>query len=387
MLRLFPAVLAAMLSAAAPALAADAAPAPAAAPLLPAIGVVEVIETTLRDRIVASGTVRPAETVLVQPQVEGQATEELFVDVGDTVEKGQVLARLSDSALTLQRSQLVASLSAAEASVAQARAQIAEAEAARAEALRARDRARTLREQGNIAQAALDDVESQALIAETRVNAAQQGLASAEAQVGLIHAQIADVDLSISRTEVRAPVAGIVAERNARIGAIASAGGGSAMFTLIRDGALELHADVVESDLLRLAADLPAAIRVAGIAAPLTGHVRLVEPTVDAATRLGRVRIALDDPAAVREGMFGEAEITVAEREGSAVPVTAVSADGSVLRVDDGVVHRVPVTSGIRDGALVEIREGLGAGDLLVARAGAFVREGDRINPVPVAVE
>jgi HlyD family secretion protein len=387
MLRLFPAVLAAMLSTAAPALAADAAPAPAAAPLLPAIGVVEVIETTLRDRIVASGTVRPAETVLVQPQVEGQATEELFADVGDRVEKGQVLARLSDSALTLQRSQLVASLSAAEASVAQARAQIAEAEAARAEAMRARDRARTLREQGNIAQAALDDVESQALIAETRVNAAQQGLASAEAQVGLIHAQIADVDLSISRTEVRAPVAGTVAERNARIGAIASAGGGSAMFTLIRDGALELHADVVESDLLRLAADQKAAIRVAGIAAPLTGHVRLVEPTVDAATRLGRVRIALDDPAAVREGMFGEAEITVAEREGSAVPVTAVSADGSVLRVDDGVVHRVPVTAGIRDGALVEIREGLGAGDLLVARAGAFVREGDRINPVPVAVE
>jgi HlyD family secretion protein len=96
------------------------------------------------------------------------------------------------------------------------------------------------------------------------------------------------------------------------------------MFTLIRDGALELHADVVESDLLRLAPDQPAAIRVAGVAAPLTGHVRLVEPTVDAATRLGRVRIALDDPAAVREGMFGEAEITVAERAGSAVPVTAV---------------------------------------------------------------
>jgi HlyD family secretion protein len=387
MLRLFPAVLAAMLSAAAPAFAADAAPAPVAAPILPSIGVVEVVETLLRDRIVASGTVRPAETVLVQPQVEGQATEELFADVGDRVEKGQVLARLSDSALTLQRSQLVASLSAAEASVAQARAQIAEAEAARAEAIRARDRARTLREQGNIAQAALDDVESQSLIAETRVNAAQQGLASAEAQVGLIHAQIANVDLSISRTEVRAPVAGIVAERNARIGAIASAGGESAMFTLIRDGALELHADVVESDLLRLAADQTAAIRVAGIAAPLTGHVRLVEPTVDAATRLGRVRIALDDPAAVREGMFGEAEITVAERAGSAVPVTAVSADGSVLRVDDGVVHRVPVTAVIRDGALVEIREGLGAGDLLVARAGAFVREGDRINPVPAAVE
>jgi HlyD family secretion protein len=387
MLRLF-AVTVLSLSLAAPAAvrAADAAPEPPAAPILPSISVVEVAEATLRDRVIATGTVRPAETVLVQPQVEGQATEELFADVGDRVEQGQVLARLSDSALTLQRSQLVASLSAAEAAVAQARAQVAEAEAARAEAMRARDRARTLREQGNIAQAALDDVESQALIAETRVNAAQQGLASAEAQVGLIHAQIADVDLSISRTEIRAPVAGVVSERNARIGAIASAGG-TAMFTLIRDGALELHADVVEADLLRLAPGQPASLRIAGLAAPLTGEVRLVEPSVDAATRLGRVRIALDDPAAVRDGMFGEAEIIIAERAAPAVPVTAIDAEGNVLRVDEGVVHRVPVTSGIRDGGLVEIREGLGTGDLLVARAGAFVREGDRINPVPAAVE
>jgi HlyD family secretion protein len=387
MLRLF-AVTVLSLSLAAPAAvrAADAAPEPPAAPILPSISVVEVAVATLRDRVIATGTVRPAETVLVQPQVEGQATEELFADVGDRVEKGQVLARLSDSALTLQRSQLVASLSAAEAAVAQARAQVAEAEAARAEAMRARDRARTLREQGNIAQAALDDVESQALIAETRVNAAQQGLASAEAQVGLIHAQIADVDLSISRTEIRAPVAGVVSERNARIGAIASAGG-TAMFTLIRDGALELHADVVEADLLRLAPGQPASLRIAGLEAPLAGEVRLVEPSVDAATRLGRVRIALDDPAAVRDGMFGEAEIIIAERAAPAVPVTAIDAEGNVLRVDEGVVHRVPVTSGIRDGGLVEIREGLGTGDLLVARAGAFVREGDRINPVPAAVE
>lgn len=388
MLRVLASLIAIASFAAAPVFAADPPPKePAAAQLLPAIGVVAVKEATLRDRVVATGTVRPEETVLVQPQVEGQATEELFVDVGDTVEKGQVMARLSDSALTLQRSQLVASLSAAEASVAQAKAQIAEAEASRAEAVRGRDRARTLKAQGNIAQAALDDVESQALIADTRVNAAQQGLAAAEAQVGLIHAQIADVDLSISRTEIRSPVAGVVAERNARIGAIASATGGTAMFTLIRDGALELYADVVEADLLRLQPGQPAQVRIAGVATPITGSVRLVEPSVDAATRLGRVRVALDDPALVRDGMFGEAEIIVAERAGNAVPVTAIAADGSVLRVKDGVVERVPVTAGIRDGALVEVREGLGEGDLLVARAGAFVREGDRINPVVAAVE
>lgn len=384
--RLYP-TLAILAVAGTPLLAADTPAEQPAAQMLPSISVVAVVEKTLRDRIITAGTIRPAESVLVQPQIEGQATEELFVEVGDRVEAGQVLARLSDSALTLTRSQLVASLSAAEATVAQATAQVAEAEASMAETFRARDRARTLRNQGAIAQAALDDAESQAVIAEARVNAANQGLASARAQIELIHAQIADVDLSISRTEVRAPVSGVVAERNARVGAIASASGGTAMFTLIRDGALELYGDVVESDLLRLAPGQPATLRVAGIATPLTGTVRLVEPSVDAATRLGRVRIAIDDSAAVRDGMFGEAEITVAEHDAQAVPVTAVSSDGSVLRVSDGVVERVPVTEGIRDGSLVEISSGLATGDLLVARAGSFVREGDRINPVPLATE
>lgn len=384
MLRPLALLFAAALVPAAPVLAADDAPAAAEAPALPAIGVVAVVDAVLRDRVVATGTIGPAEIVFVQPQIEGQAIEEVLADVGDRVEAGQVLARLSDSALTLRRSQLVASHAAAEAAVAQARAQIAEAEAAQAEAARALSRTETLRAQGTAAQAALDDARSQAQIAEARVAAARQGLASAEAQVGLIDAQIADVDLSISRTEVRAPVAGIVTARSARVGAIASAAGGSPMFTLIRDGALEMNADVSEEDLLRLAPGQPATVRVTGLGRPITGRVRLVEPSVDPATRLGRIRIALDEPEAVRDGMFGEAEIVVAERTGPAAPVTAVASDGSVLIVEDGVVRRVTVTPGIRDGALVEIRSGLVAGATLVARAGAFVHEGDRINPVPV---
>ena len=86
--------------------------------------------------------------------------------------------------------------------------------------------------------------------------------------------------------------------------------------------------------------------------------------------------------------MFVEAEITLAEREGPAVPLTALatSAEGiSVLRVNDGLVERVPVKIGIREGAYVEILEGLSVGDQVVMKAGAFVRAGDRINPVLAA--
>jgi HlyD family secretion protein len=77
--------------------------------------------------------------------------------------------------------------------------------------------------------------------------------------------------------------------------------------------------------------------------------------------------------------------VTVEEAEVLAVPVTAVGSGpegATVMRVRDGVVERVPVTLGIRDGGLIAVTEGLGEGDLVVTKAGAFVRDGDRINPV-----
>jgi len=51
----------------------------------------------------------------------------------------------------------------------------------------------------------------------------------------------------------------------------------------------------------------------------------------------------------------------------------------------DGVVERVVITAGIRDSGYIEVLSGLEPGDQVVAKAASFVREGDRINPVPLA--
>jgi HlyD family secretion protein len=182
---------------------------------------------------------------------------------------------------------------------------------------------------------------------------------------------------------VAAPVAGRVTARDATIGAIATMAS-APMFAITRDGALELRADVAGSDVLKLAPGQKARIRVVGLDAPLTGAIRLVEPTVDAASRLGRVRIAIDEPDRVRVGMFAEVEIEVRAADALAVPLSALGAGGtSVLRVRDGLVEAVPVVAGFRDGGRVQVLEGLAEGDTVVAKAGAFVRDGDHVNPVP----
>ncbi len=363
--------------------AAAEAPAPAAE-TLPAITVAEVTSRRLTDRVIASGLVGAVEEVQVAPLIEGQPLEALSADVGDTVTEGQVLAVLSRSSLELQRSEAVASLAAAEASIAQAEAQLVETEATAAEAQRVADRTKLLQEQGSAPQAQADTATANAVSAAARVQVARQSLESTRAQLALAEARLENVDLQLSRTEVKAPVAGKITARNAKLGAIATAAG-QPMFVITRDGALELRADVAESDILRLDEGQPARLRTAGMSTALEGKVHLVEPTIDPVTRLGRARIAVADPEQLRSGMFVEAEIIVAERDALAVPLTAVgsTAEGiTVMRVRDGVVERVVVTTGIRDGAYVEIVDGLAAGDLVVTKAGAFVRAGDRINPV-----
>ncbi len=356
---------------------------------LPAITVSAVQARPLRDIVLASGLIAPIETVQVAPLIEGQPIEALLADVGDHVTAGQVLARLSTSTLELQKAQLEASFASAKAQIAQGEAQLIAATANAEETRRVADRTATLRKQGSSTQAAVDQSQAAATSANAQVSVATQALEAARAQLALVQAQVQNVDLQLSRAEVKAPVAGEITARNAQIGAIASAAG-QPMFTMIRDGALELRADVAEADLTRLAAGQTATLTLVGQSEKLQGSVRLVEPSIDETTRLGRARIALPDTNAIRSGMFAEAAILVTERNSLAVPVTAIGiTDGTstVLRVVDGVAQLQPVTTGIRDAGWVEIIQGLAAGDSVVTKAGAFVRSGDHINPVPSAAD
>lgn len=354
----------------------------------PAITVAAVAKAVLNDRVRASGLIAAVERVQLQPQVEGQAIDSIHAEVGDHVKAGAVLARLSDSALKLQRAQLDASLASARAQIAQAQAQLVEAKSAYDEAKRQWERADQLKKKGNASQAAADQAFTAASTAEARVMVATQGLEAARAQVGLVEAQIADVELKLARTLITAPVAGKIVERNAEVGAIASAAG-DPMFVLIRDGQLELNADIAEQDLPRLATGMRASLRAAGSAETLTGTVRLIEPSIDTTTRLGRARITVDQSDRIRTGMFLEAEILISTREVVAVPITAlgIDAEGSyVMTVDaEGMVHRNGVVTGIRDGGQVEIIEGVADGALVVAKAASFVRDGDKVNPVTPA--
>lgn len=359
----------------------------AAAPEIshPSITVAPASLAVLHDSIRSSGLVGAVERIILQPKIEGQAVESIDAEVGDHVAAGAVLARLSETSLKLELAQLAASRASALSNIAQSEAQLIEAESNAQEAMRTQERTKALQKQGNASQTVADQAATAATGAAARVLVAAQGAEAAKAQLNLVDAQIDNVNLQLSRTQITAPVAGEVVERNAVAGAIASASG-APMFILVRDGLLELSADVAEQDLPRLSVGMNASLRVAGSNVPLTGSVRLVEPAIDAVTRLGRARITIDQADRVRTGMFLEAEITVSRREVISVPITALATDdlGPFVMVVDqtGKVHRTTVATGVRDGGLIEIQSGLSQGDLVIAKAASFVRDGDIVNPV-----
>ncbi|WP_029010093.1 efflux RND transporter periplasmic adaptor subunit [Azospirillum halopraeferens] len=352
----------------------------------PSIVVVEAVEGRIRDRVLATGSIEAVEEVYVSPLVDGLSIRAVTADRGDRVEGGSTLAVLNDDALRLEKSESEASLAKAEAAQAQAQAQLAEAGANADEATRVAERAARLSGNQTVSVAEADRLSALATAARARLRSAEQALGIATADIRVARARVDDVDLRLARTAVKAPVSGVISVRNAKVGAIAS--GGQPLYAIIRDGAVEMAAEVPETDLGKLAVGMPATVELAGGGTAVAGMIRRIAPTVDPQTRLGTVHIALADTAAARPGMYASATLIAEEKRAVILPrasITSVDGGAAVRKVDDGVVHLVPVSVGIEDGPFVEILSGLAAGDRAVAKAGVFVRDGDRIRAVEPA--
>ncbi|MFL5029246.1 MAG: efflux RND transporter periplasmic adaptor subunit [Xanthobacteraceae bacterium] len=182
---------------------------------------------------------------------------------------------------------------------------------------------------------------------------------------------------------VRAPAAGIVNHRGIRIGMTASARA-DPLFRIIANSEVELQGDVPGTRIAKLAPGQTARVELAGVG-EVTGRVRVVAPEVDLATQLGRTRISLGNDEKFKVGAYARAIVEVGRSCGATIPLSAVlyGPEGAIVQVvrDDRVETR-RVRVGLLSGGNAEIREGLNEGDMVIARAGAFLREGDRVRPI-----
>jgi RND family efflux transporter MFP subunit len=356
---------------------------PVAGDALPAVSVVRAAPADLREVVLVTGSLVAREEILVGPELEGLRVVEVLAEEGQQVTRGQTLARLVSDTLDAQMAQNEAGLARSAAAIAQARSSIAQAEARRMEARNAYERAKPLKQSGTISESVLDQREAAARTAEAQLVAARDGLALAEAERAQIEAQRRELAWRRSRTEVTAPADGLVSRRNARVGAMA-AGAAEPMFRIIAKSEIELDAEVTEARLTRIREGQKVTVEVAGLA-PVGGTVRLVSPEVDKTTRLGKVKVFIGAAPGLRIGAFGRGHVETAVSRGLAVPAAAVlygEKGAGVQVVRDGLVALRPVTLGLAMGQQVEVRDGIAEGDLVVARSGTFLRDGDRVRPL-----
>ncbi len=355
----------------------------AKAALPPAVTVVKVTPAAFAETVTITGTLVAREEILVAPEIEGLRVVELAVDEGDRVKKGQILARLVSESLDAQMAQSDANLSRSAAAIAQASSTIVQAEARLVEARNAFERAKPLKNSGYLSGSTYDQRESAARTADALLVSAKDGLTLAKAERAQIEAQRRELAWKLANTEVKAPADGVVSRRNARVGGIA-AGAADPMFRIIARGEIELDAEVPETQLAKIREGQVARASVAGVdEAP--GKVRLISTEIDKVTRLGRVRIFLGDNRALRIGAFGRGTIETSKSNGLSVPVSAVVYNleaTTVQVVTNGIVATRRIKPGLSADGLVEVLEGLAEGDLVVTRAGTFLRDGDTVRPV-----
>jgi HlyD family secretion protein len=186
--------------------------------------------------------------------------------------------------------------------------------------------------------------------------------------------------------QIQAPVAGLISASTAVVGAIAS-GRGEALFSIIARSEFDLVGMVPVRDIAKLAVNQTARIKIIG-AGEVDGKVRRVASTIEPNSQLGQVFVSVTTNRRLLVNSSARAMIKTGQSCGVSVPLTAIlygSAGTVVQVVRRARVETRRVEVGLMSAGQVEIREGLQEGDIVVARAGALLREGDPVRPVTSA--
>ena len=197
-----------------------------------------------------------------------------------------------------------------------------------------------------------------------------------EASADETAASVQQLRAQIDQTIVRAPDEGLVTKRLAHIGDVAS--NGEALFEIIRKGQLELRAQVTQSDLSRLRPGISAAL--SDSVRSVKGTIFQISPTVDSATRLGTVRIAIPTNSGFKPGMFVQGSVQVGQADALLVPNSSVLADGDsnyVFIYQNGKAKKQLVIVGSRTSESAEIKSGVIPGDAVIVAGAGFLEDND----------
>ncbi|HJV81262.1 efflux RND transporter periplasmic adaptor subunit [Noviherbaspirillum sp.] len=327
--------------------------------------VTQVDERELRQLLPLSGSLRAVNQASVKAKVPGEVRE-VLVREGEAVKTGQVLIKMD--------------VSDYQARVDQARGALQAARGQLEIATKTRDNNKALLDKGFISKTAFDNAESQYDIARANVKSAKGALDVAQK--------------ALADTVIRAPISGLVSSRTVQPGEKVSAD--NRLLDVVDLNQMEMEAAVPAGDIMHVALGQDVQMRVEGMPKPIAGKVVRINPATQAGSRSIMVYVQIDNQqGALRVGMFGEAQLTIAKKSGVlSVPQSAIQTEAGntfVYAIENSKLVRKPVTLGMRgddgDGAAVEIVNGLARGAQIVKtnlgslRVGTTVKFAQAGNP------
>jgi len=358
------------------------------------VDVIAAVEKPIEKIVTVTGTLAAEQEIVLGLKVAGRISE-LPLDLGSTVQKGDVIARLDTTDFELRVRQSEASLQQARvrlglpptgtsedvdlektAFVREARAQM--------DSARARlDRATQLLEKGLLAKADLDTVSGAYKVTEAQyADALDEGknrqgvLAQRRSELEIARQQLKDAVLE-------APIAGAVRQRHANVGQYLAAG--APVVTLVQMNPLRLRTEIPERDALDIRIGMLVRVTVEDAAGSYQGKVVRLSPAIDETSRTLLVETEVSNANnSLRPGAFARAEIVASSSQRALMlPATSVVTFAGIDRVftvQDGQASEKRVRTGRHTAAGVEILEGVSPGELVVVEPGNLT-DGEKVAP------
>jgi RND family efflux transporter MFP subunit len=323
----------------------------------------------IQETLSLTGTLAADRQVAIAPRVSGRLTE-VLVQMGDTVKKGQVLARLDDA-------ELQASVLQARSAVESARATQRQREIDHANLSRTAARSRELLANDFISRQEFED-------AQAKADGAQAMVSLARSEVSRQEAALREKREAMAQAVVVAPMGGVVGSRLLEPGAIA--GPNQTVLTLVDASSLKTVVQVPETALARLKVGALAKAEVdAWAGRAFTARVARISPVVAPDTHTAQVELSLSDATgALHPGMFARLTLTLQEHKAApTVPIQALIKQ----RDEDGVfvaegdkVRFVPVRTGVLTETDAEVLQGPAMGEAVVTMGNHLLRDGAEIR-------
>jgi RND family efflux transporter MFP subunit len=366
-------------------------------PTVRSVAVALVERGPLVNSVTLSGEFRAFQEIDVHAKVSG-FIRKIYVDVGDQVKAGQVLAILEVPELNAEVMGAKADIRRSQDAIQRAQSEIERSQSAYSAYHAAYTRLKEASESrpGLIAEQELDDSLAKDKEAEAQVNSSRAALAEAQSQLSATEANLDRLAAMEAYSRITAPFPGVVTKRYADTGALIQAGTASdtqsmPVVQLAEWSKLRLVVPVPESAVPQLRLGSIVRVHVSTLRRDFDGRVARFADALNDETRTMHTEIDVENPqGTLKEGMYAEVKLVLQEENNAlSVPVQAIQRDSSgasVLMVDaEGRIQETEVKLGAESSDRVEVLEGLAENDrVVIGNRGGF-HAGDKVQPKVVS--